>query len=119
MEELAARLRTIIRRRAGKSAHLLRVADLGMDLLARKVARGGEDILLTTREFELLQFLMRPPCRVLDRVQIYEKVWGCDMIVTSNLLEVYMQRLRAKIDKDREPKLLHTVRNAGYVLAEK
>ena len=116
MEELAARLRTVVRRKAGEPAHLLRVADLAMDLLARKVTRSGEEIVLTTREFELLEFLMRSPGRVFGRVQIYEHVWGYDMDLESNLVEVYMQRLRAKIDKDREPKLLRTVRNAGYVL---
>ncbi len=116
VEELAARLRTVVRRKAGEPAHLLRVADLAMDLLARKVTRGGEEIVFTTREFELLEFLMRSPGRVFGRVQIYEHVWGYDMDLESNLVEVYMQRLRAKIDKDREPKLLRTVRNAGYVL---
>ena len=116
VEELAARLRTVVRRKAGEPSHLLRVADLTMDLLARKAMRGGEEIVLTTREFELLEFLMRSPGRVFGRVQIYEHVWGYDMDLESNLVEVYMQRLRAKIDKDREPKRLRTVRNAGYVL---
>ena len=87
-----------------------------MDLLARKVTRGVDEILLTTREFELLEFLMRPPVFVFDRAQIYEHVWGSQMIAGSNLVEVYVERLRAKIDKDREPKLLRTVRNSGYVL---
>ena len=83
---------------------------------AKSHAREGEEIVFTTREFELLEFLMRSPGRVFGRVQIYEHVWGYDMDLESNLVEVYMQRLRAKIDKDREPKLLRTVRNAGYVL---
>ena len=118
VEELAARLRTVVRRKAGEPDHLLRVGDLHMDLLHRKVTRGGEDITLSVREFELLEFLMRAPGRVFGRVQIYEHVWGYGMDLESNLVEVYMQRLRAKIDKDREPKLLRTIRGAGYALGE-
>ena len=116
VEELAARLRTVVRRRAGEPAHLLRVADLSMDLLTRKVTRGDEEIALSAREFELLEFLMRSPGRVFGRVQIYEHVWGYDMDLESNLVEVYVQRLRAKIDRDHHPKLIRTVRGIGYVL---
>lgn len=118
VEELAARLRTIVRRKGGEADHLLRVGDLVMDLVQRKVTRGGEEITLSVREFELLEFLMRAPGRVFSRVQIYEHVWGYGMDLESNLVEVYVQRLRAKIDKDREPKLLRTVRGAGYALGE-
>jgi DNA-binding response OmpR family regulator len=118
IEELAARLRTVVRRHAGEPAHLLRVADLSLDLLARKAARGDEVLDLSVREFELLEFFMRAPGRVFSRVQIYEHVWGYGADIESNLVEVYVQRLRAKIDKDRELKLLRTVRGAGYVLGE-
>jgi DNA-binding response OmpR family regulator len=118
IEELAARLRTVVRRHAGEPAHLLRVADLSLDLLTRKATRGDEALELSVREFELLEFLMRAPGRVFSRVQIYEHVWGYGADIESNLVEVYVQRLRAKIDKDREPKLLRTVRGAGYTLGE-
>lgn len=118
VEELAARLRTVVRRHAGAPNHLLKVADLHMDLLTRKVSRGGSDIELSVREFELLEFLMRTPGRIFSRVQIYEHVWGYGMDLESNLVEVYMQRLRAKIDKDHDLKLLRTVRGAGYALGE-
>jgi DNA-binding response OmpR family regulator len=94
------------------------VSDLRVDLFTRKVSRGDEDIELSVREFELLEFLMRTPGRVFSRVQIYEHVWGYGMDLESNLVEVYMQRLRAKIDKQHEVKLLRTVRGAGYVLGE-
>ncbi len=116
IEELAVRLRTIVRRNAMESPHLLHTGDLAVDLLARKVTRGVDEISLTTREFELLEFLMRPAGRLFDRAQIYRHVWGGDMSSGSNLVEVYVQRLRAKIDKDHELKLLRTVRNSGYVL---
>ncbi len=118
IEELAARLRTVVRRHAGEPSHLLRVADLSLDLLARKATRGDELLELSVREFELLEFFMRAPGRVFSRVQIYEHVWGYGADIESNLVEVYVQRLRAKIDKDRESKLLRTVRGAGYALGE-
>lgn len=118
IEELAARLRTIVRRHAGEPTHLLKVGDLTMDLLTRKVTRVGVEIELSVREFELLEFLMRTPGRVFSRVQIYEHVWGFGMDLESNLVEVYVQRLRAKIDKEHEVKLLRTVRGAGYALGE-
>jgi two-component system, OmpR family, response regulator len=114
VEELAARLRTVVRRHAGQPAHLLR--DLIMDLVSRRVTRGGVEITLSVREFGLLEFFMRSPGRVFSRVQIYEQVWGYGMDLESNLVEVYVQRLRAKIDKDQENKLLRTVRGMGYEL---
>jgi two-component system OmpR family response regulator len=116
VEELAARLQTVARRHAGEPTHLLRVEDLLMDLITRKVTRGSEEIALSVREFALLEYLMRSPGRVFSRVQIYEQVWGYGMDLESNLVEVYVQRLRAKLDKDREPKLLRTVRGMGYAL---
>lgn len=116
VEELAARLRTVVRRHAGQPTHLLRVDDLIMDLVSRRVTRGGVEITLSVREFGLLEFFMRSPGRVFSRVQIYEQVWGYGMDLESNLVEVYVQRLRAKIDKDQENKLLRTVRGMGYEL---
>jgi len=118
VEELAARLRTVVRRNAGATSHVLHVADLHLDLLARKASRDGREFDLSVREFELLEFLMRTPGRVYSRVQIYEHVWGYGMDLESNLVEVYIQRLRAKIDKGHELKLLRTVRGAGYALGE-
>ena len=117
-QELAARLRTVVRRHSGAPMHLLKVADLHMDLVTRQVSRGGQGMELSVREFALLEFLMRSPGRVFSRVQIYEHVWGYGMDLESNLVEVYVQRLRAKIDKDQEVKLLRTVRGAGYALGE-
>jgi two-component system OmpR family response regulator len=116
VEELAARLRTVVRRKAGDSSHLLRVDDLCMNLLERKVSRDGVDIELSTREFELLEHLMRSPGRVFGRMQIYEHVWGYNMDPETNLVEVYIQRLRSKIDKDHDKKLIRTVRGVGYAL---
>lgn len=116
VEELAARLHTVVRRKAGDSSHLLRVEDLCMNLLERKVSRDGADIELSTREFELLEHLMRSPGRVFGRMQIYEHVWGYNMDPETNLVEVYIQRLRSKIDKEHDKKLIRTVRGVGYAL---
>jgi two-component system OmpR family response regulator len=118
VEELAARLRTVVRRHSGAPMHLLKVTDLHMDLVTRQVSRGGQSMELSVREFSLLEFLMRSPGRVFSRVQIYEHVWGYGMDLESNLVEVYVQRLRAKIDKNHEVKLLRTVRGAGYAMGE-
>ena len=118
VEELSARLHTVVRRRSGAPTHLLKVGDLQMDLITRQVSRGGIAIELSVREFSLLEFLMRSPGRVFSRVQIYEHVWGYGMDLESNLVEVYVQRLRAKIDKAHEAKLLRTIRGAGYALGE-
>jgi two-component system OmpR family response regulator len=118
IEELAARLHTVVRRHSGEPSHLLRVADLSLDLLTRKAKRDGAELEMSMREFELLEFFMRSPGRVFSRVQIYEHVWGYGASIESNLVEVYVQRLRAKIDKDREPKLLRTVRGVGYALGQ-
>jgi DNA-binding response OmpR family regulator len=106
----------VARRKAGEANHLIRVEDLAMDLLARKVTRASVEIELSTREFELLEHLMRSPGRVFGRMQIYEHVWGYNMDPETNLVEVYIQRLRAKIDKDHDKKLIRTVRGVGYAL---
>lgn len=116
VEELAARLRTVVRRHGGAPSHLLAVDDLRLDLVMRRATRAGREIELSAREFQLLEFLMRTPGRVFSRVQLYEQVWGYGMDLESNLVEVYVQRLRAKIDKDHDRKLLRTIRGAGYVL---
>lgn len=114
VEELVARLHTVVRRAAGVSSHLLRVGDLAMNLVSRVVTRGDEEILLSVREFSLLEYLMRSPGRVLSRVQICEHVWNYSFDPDTNLVDVYIQRLRKKIDRDHPEKLIETVRGVGY-----
>jgi two-component system OmpR family response regulator len=97
---------------------VLRVADLTLDTLTRQARRGEMKIELTAREFRLLEFLMRSAGRLCGRMMILEKVWDYDFDPGTNLVDVYIRRLREKIDADFEPKLLHTVRGAGYVLKE-
>jgi len=95
---------------------MLEVADLKMDLLRRQVSRGGTNIDLQQREFLLLEYLMRHVGQVVTRTMLLEAVWGYHFDPQTNVIDVHMSRLRAKIDKDFDPPLLHTVRGAGYRL---
>ena len=94
----------------------LAVDDLTVNLLTREVARAGRQIDLTAREFALLESLMRSPGRVLTRAQICEQVWDYNFDPGTNLVEVYIQRLRKKVDEDASAKLIHTIRGVGYCL---
>jgi two-component system copper resistance phosphate regulon response regulator CusR len=106
-----------LRREKVMTPVLLQVADLVLDPARRTVARGGgEKIELTPREFALLDYFMRHPGRVLTRTMIAEHVWDYDFDTSTNVIDVYVNYLRRKIDAGREPKLLHTVRGVGYVL---
>lgn len=119
LEELLARVRALTRRAGENRATVLRVADLSLDTLSRQAQRGEGKIELTTREFRLLEFLMRSAGRLCGRMLLLEKVWDYDFDPGTNLVDVYIRRLREKIDAGHEPKLLHTVRGSGYVLREK
>ena len=115
-QELVARVRALLRRRAEAEPTILQVGDLSLDPARRTVARGGEKIDLTAREFTLLDYFMRHPGRVLTRTMIAEHVWDYSFDTSTNVIDVYVNYLRKKIDTDREPKLLHTIRGVGYVL---
>jgi heavy metal response regulator len=115
-QELLARVRALLRRRAAADPTVLQVADLRLDPARRTVSRGAERIDLSPREFALLDYLMRHPGRVLTRTMIAEHVWDYDFDTSTNVIDVYINYLRKKIDTGREPKLLHTVRGVGYVL---
>jgi heavy metal response regulator len=114
-QELLARVRALLRRR-GEEPAALRLADLTLDPATRAVFRGGRKIELTSKEFALLHFFLRNPGRVLTRTAIIEHVWDYDFDTGTNLVDVYVNYLRKKIDSEGEPKLIHTVRGAGYVL---
>ena len=116
--ELLARVRALLRRGAAGPAPILALADLALDPATREVTRGGRRIELTAREFALLEFLLRNPGRVLSRAIIAQHVWGVSFDTFTNVIDVYVNYLRRKIDADFELKLLHTVRGAGYVLKE-
>lgn len=113
--ELLARIQTILRRGALKPATALRVADLELDTVRRRVSRAGQRIELTTREYALLDHFMRHEGQVLSRTLIAEHVWDMNFDSDTNVVDVAVRRLRAKIDDAFEPKLIHTVRGVGYV----
>jgi len=114
--ELLARVRTLLRRGKVKEAEVLRVADMELDLFRRRVTRAGRRIDLTAKEFALLELLLRRRDEVLPRSLIASQVWDMNFDSDTNVIEVAVRRLRAKIDDDFEPKLIHTVRGMGYVL---
>lgn len=117
--ELLARLRALLRRRSPEPAEpsTLRVADLELDLLRREASRRGRLLQLTAREFALLEYLMRNRGRVVTRSMILDHVWDMRFDPATNVVDVHIHRLRAKVDRDAEPKLIQTIRGAGYVLA--
>jgi two-component system copper resistance phosphate regulon response regulator CusR len=116
--ELLARVRALLRRGPALAPATLAVADLELDTRARTAARGGRPLPLTTKEFSLLEYLMRKNGHVVSRDDIAQHVWDDSFDAASNLIEVYIQRLRRKIDDGHEPKLIQTRRGAGYVLSE-
>jgi len=118
LEELVARVRALGRRYSDTKALTLRIADLTLDTVTRKVMRGDSPIDLAPREYLLLEFLMRSAGRICGRMAIVDKVWDYDFDPGTNLVDVYIRRLREKVDASFEPKLLHTVRGVGYVLRE-
>jgi two-component system copper resistance phosphate regulon response regulator CusR len=117
--ELLARVRALIRRGGAREPESLRVADLEVDLLRRQVRRAGRRLALTAKEFALLAFLMRRCGEVLSRTLIAEQVWDMNFDSDTNVVEVAVRRLRAKIDDPFERRLIHTVRGMGYVLEER
>ena len=116
--ELIARVRALTRRGSENKSLVLRVADLTLDTVTHRAQRAGVEIELTVREYRLLEFLMRSAGRLCGRMMILEKVWDYDFDPNTNLVDVYIMRLREKIDTNFEPKLLRTVRGTGYVLKE-
>ncbi|MGH7967479.1 MAG: winged helix-turn-helix domain-containing protein, partial [Limisphaerales bacterium] len=116
--ELAARVRALTRRGSENKSPILQVADLSLDTVSHRAARGGVEIQLTAREYRLLEYLMRSAGRLCGRMMLLEKVWDYDFDPGTNLIDVYIKRLREKVDADFERKLLHTVRGTGYVLRE-
>ena len=121
LEELTARIRALTRRSRPEQEELNEVLifeDLRMDTSTREVARGSRRINLTRTEFALLQAFMEHPRRVLERSWLLNEVWGFDFATTQNSLDVYIGYLRRKTENKGEPRLIHTVRNVGYVLRE-
>ncbi|MFO7684590.1 MAG: response regulator transcription factor [Desulfobacterales bacterium] len=115
-QELLARIRALIRRQTDAESPLLKVADLTLDPARRRVFRGEKKIELTAKEFALLDYFMRHPDRVLTRTMIAEHVWDYDFDPMTNVIDVYVNYLRKKIETGDGQKLIHTIRGVGYVL---
>ena len=117
-EELLARVRALLRRKSQDKSVVLQVGDLVVDPVSRKVERDGKQIRLTSREFALLEYLMRNKGRTLSRVHIAQHVWNVSFDMESNVIDVYVKLLRQKIDKDFDKQLIHTIVGVGYVLKD-
>lgn len=116
--ELLARIRSLLRRGSSEKSTLLRAADLVLDTITHKAKRGDKAIELTSKEYALLEFFMRNKNKVLGRTIISEHIWDYNFDTGTNIIDVYLNHLRNKIDDGFQPKLLHTVRGVGYVLKD-
>ena len=117
-EELLARIRAMLRKKDARTPTKLKAADLELDLLTHKVIRGSREIELTTKEFSLLEYLMRNEGTIVTRTMISEHVWDIDFDTFTNVIDVYINYLRNKVDSGSKKKLIHTVRGRGYILKE-
>ncbi len=117
-EELLARVRAILRKKGPQAATNLLAGDLALDLLTHKVTRGARQIELTAKEYSLLEYLMRNKNTIVTRTMISEHVWDIDFDTFTNVIDVYINYLRNKIDSDFDKKLIQTVRGRGYILKE-
>lgn len=118
LDELLARVRALLRRHLSPPAEVLEFSDVVLDVGTREITRDGVPLELTTQEFDLMELFMRHPRQVLSRSFIYDRVWGYDYVGQSNVIDVYVRYLRAKLEGGGGPRLIHTVRGVGYVLKE-
>src|SRR6201999_2170650 len=116
LNELLARVRTVQRRQTDRFSPLLRIADLEINVLSREATRGGQPIILSNREFGILEFLMTHAGQVVTKTQILDKVWNVDFDPGSNVVEVHVYQLRKKVDKGFEVPLIQTVVGRGYTI---
>jgi heavy metal response regulator len=117
-EELLARIRALMRKERNQQSTRLQVADLSLDLVSHKVWRGKEEITLTAKEYALLEYFMRNTGSIITRTMISEHVWDINFDTFTNVIDVYVNYLRNKIDKGQSIKLIHTIRGRGYILKE-
>ena len=116
-KEFLARIRALLRREKVEKEPSLKIADLTLSLVTHKVVRKGKEIELTSKEYALLEYFMRNPDKVLTRTLISEHVWDYHFDSVTNVIDVYVNYLRKKIDRGFEPKLIHTIRGVGYILS--
>ncbi len=115
-DELLARLRVMMRKMAGNFTNIFEIADLIVDIATRRVWRNGDEIMLSAKEFDVLEYLIRNKDIVLSREKIESHIWNFDYSGGSNVIDVYIRYLRKKIDDPYDKKLIHTIRGVGYVL---
>jgi len=118
LDELVARIYAITRRKSGIVTNILNVGDLAMNLNTHTVTRGGKTISLSSKEFSILEYLVKNKGNVLSREKIEQHIWNYDYEGGSNVIDVYISYLRKKIDGDFETKLIHTIRGVGYIIKE-
>ena len=118
-EELLARIRVLTRKQAGRHSNLLTIGDLQLDIKSHRVTRNGEEIQLLPKEFAILEYMMHNQNTVLSRQQIEDRIWNYEYSGSSNNVDVYMSKLRKKVDGSRPDKLIHTIRGSGWVLRQK
>lgn len=117
-EELTARVRALLRRKEGKKDNILCVADLAMDLVAHKVTRNNIEVVLTPKEYSILEFLMRNKNKIISRTKLIEHVYDFHFDTGTNVIDVYINKLRSKIDQSFDKQLIHTIRSVGYIIKE-
>jgi DNA-binding response OmpR family regulator len=117
-EELTARIRALLRRKESTKENILKADNLKMDLVAHKVTRNDEEIILTPKEYSILEYLLRNKNKIVSRTKLLEHVYDFHFDTGTNVIDVYINKLRSKIDTPKEKQLLHTVRGAGYVLKD-
>lgn len=117
-EELTARIRALLRRHESQKMSVLTLADLTIDLLAHKVTKAGAEIILTPKEFSILEYLMRNKNKIVSRTKLIEHVYDYHFDTETNIVDVYINKLRAKVDNDHNNPLIHTVRGVGYTIKE-
>ncbi len=117
-EELAARVRSLLRRSSTEKSTVLKCGDLSLDTVTHRAYRGDNEIELTTKEYSLLEYLMRNKDRVLSRSLIIQHVWSYSFDTESNIIDVYIKRIRKKIGDDEDPRLIQSIRGVGYTMRE-
>ena len=117
-EELTARIRALLRRNENQKMSTLSIDDLSMDLLAHKVTRSGTEIILTPKEFSILEYLLRNKNKIVSRTKLIEHVYDYHFDTETNIVDVYINKLRAKVDQNHQKQLIHTVRGVGYTIKE-
>ena len=117
-EELMARIRVILRSKSNRNTNVLKISDLCLDKMSHTVTRSGNNIVLSSKEFDVLEYLMKHQGEVLSRERIESDVWETEYCGLTNVIDVYIRYLRKKIDDDYDIKLIHTIRGVGYVLRE-